>query len=64
MAARSKMEACGRSPAGILGSNPTGGIDVCLSVVSVVYCQVEVSAKIWSLIQRIPTDCDVSLCVI
>ena len=46
MAARSKMEACGRSPAGILGSNPTGGIDVCLSVVSVVYCQVEVSAKI------------------
>ena len=31
-----------RSPAEILGSNPTGGMDICL--VSVVCCQVEVSA--------------------
>jgi hypothetical protein len=33
---------CGRSPAEIVGSNPTGGM--ILSVVSVVCCQVEVSA--------------------
>jgi hypothetical protein len=36
----------------------------CLSVVSVVCCQVEVSATSWSLIQRSPTDCGASLCVI
>jgi hypothetical protein len=34
---------CGRSPAEIVGSNPTGA-HRCLSVVSVVCCQVEVSA--------------------
>ena len=34
----------GRSPAEIVGSNPTRGMDVCLFVVSVVCCQVEVSA--------------------
>jgi len=28
-----------------------------LSVVSVVCCQVEVSATSWSLVQRSPTDC-------
>jgi hypothetical protein len=32
----------------------------CLSVVSVVCCQVEVSASGWSLIQRSPTECVVS----
>jgi len=31
--------------------------------VSVVFCQVEVSATSWSLIQRSPTDCAASLCV-
>ena len=36
----------------------------CLSVVSVVCCQVEVSATSWSLVQRSPTECGVSLCVI
>jgi hypothetical protein len=36
----------------------------CLSVVSVVCCQVEVSATGWSLVQRSPTDCGASLCVI
>ena len=41
--ARSKAGVCGRSPAEILSSNPTGGHG-CLSVVSVVCCQVEVSA--------------------
>jgi hypothetical protein len=36
-----------------------------LSVVSVVCCQVEVSATSWSLVQRSPTDCGVSqMCVI
>ena len=35
-----------------------------LSVVSVVCCQVEVSATSWSLVQRSPTDCAASLCVV
>ena len=43
MAARSKAWVYGRSPAEILGSNPTGGMDVCL-LLCVVCCQVEVSA--------------------
>ena len=30
VAARSKARVCGRSPAKIVGSNPTGGMDVCL----------------------------------
>ena len=33
-------------------------------VVSVVCCQVEVSATSWSLVQRSPTDCGASSCVI
>jgi len=36
----------------------------CLSVVSVVCCQVEVSATDWSLVQRSPTECGASLSVI
>jgi len=36
----------------------------CLPVVSVVCCQVEVSAMSWSLVQRSPTDYGASLCVI
>jgi len=35
-----------------------------MSVVSVVCCQLEVSATSWSLIQRSPTDCGASLCLI
>jgi len=46
VAARSQAWVCGRSPAGIVGSNPTGGIDV-LSVVSAVCCQAVVSATDW-----------------
>jgi len=42
MTARSKAWVFGRSPAEIVGSNPTQGLDV--FVVSVVCCQVEVSA--------------------
>jgi hypothetical protein len=30
MAAQSKASVCGRSLAGIVGSNPTGSMDVCL----------------------------------
>jgi hypothetical protein len=41
--ARSKAWVCGRSLAGIVGSNPTEKHG-CLSVVSHVRCQVEVSA--------------------
>ena len=52
---------CGRSPAGIAGSKPAGG-HWCLSVVSVVCCQVEVSASGWSLVQRSSTECGVSEC--
>jgi hypothetical protein len=33
-------------------------------VVSVVWCQVEVSATSWSFVQRFPTDCDASSCLI
>jgi len=43
VAARSKALVCGRSLAEIVGSNPTGGHG-CLSVVSDVCYQVEVSA--------------------
>jgi hypothetical protein len=35
----------------------------CLFLVSVVCCQVEVSATGRSLLQRSPTDCNMSLCV-
>jgi hypothetical protein len=61
VAVRSKAWVCGRSLTRIMGSNPTGGHG-CLSLVSVVCCQVEVSATIWSLVQRSPTECGVSEC--
>ena len=64
MAARSKAWLCGRSPAGIAGSNSIGVGHGCLSVVNVVCCQVEVPVLDRSLIQRSPTDCGASLCVI
>ena len=40
---------------------PTG---TWMFVVSVVCCQVEAFATSWSLVQRSPTDCSASLCVI
>jgi hypothetical protein len=54
VAARSKAWVCGRRIVGIAGSNPAGGMDVSLSLslVSIVCCQVEISASGWSLIQR------------
>jgi hypothetical protein len=39
--ARSQAWVCGRSLAGIAGSNPAGVMDICL-LLSVVCCQVEV----------------------
>ena len=57
VAARSKAWVCGPSLAGIVGSNPAGAW---MFVVSVVCCQVEVSASGWSLVQRSFTDCGVS----
>ena len=55
MAARSKALVCGRSLAGIVGSNPAKGMYV-LSLVSVC-SQVEVSATGRSLVQRTPNEC-------
>ena len=57
---QSKARLCGCWLSGIAGSNPTGGVDVCL--LWVLCCQVEVSASGWSLIQRTPTKCGVSEC--
>jgi hypothetical protein len=59
VAGRCKAWLCGLTLAGIAGSNPAGGHG-CLSFVSVVCCQVEVSATGWSLVQRSPTECGVS----
>jgi hypothetical protein len=63
VAERSKVWVCSRSPAGIAGSNPAGGMDGCPLWVLCV-CQVQVSATSWSLVQRTATDCGASLCVI
>jgi hypothetical protein len=59
----SKAWVCSRLRAGIAGSNTAEGMDVCLLWLLCV-CQVEVSATGRSLVQRSPTDCGVSLCVI
>ena len=59
VAALPKAWVCGRSLAGIAGSNAAEGRG-CLSVVSVVCCQVEVSASGRSLVQRSLTECGVS----
>ena len=46
-----------RAVAGIVGSYPAGGMQVCL--LWVLCCQVEVSGSGWSLVQRSPTECGV-----
>jgi hypothetical protein len=61
VAARSKAWVCGRSLTGIGGSNPAERHG-CLSLVSVVCCQVEVCATGWSLVQRSLTERGVSDC--
>ena len=57
VATLSKVWVYCRSIAGIAGSNPSG---VWMSLVSVVYCQVEVSATGRSPVERSPTECGVS----
>ena len=54
VAAQSKAWVCGRLLSGFAGSNPSKG--TCL-LLSVVCCQVEVSATGRSLVQRSPTEC-------
>jgi hypothetical protein len=61
VAARSKAWVCGPALAGIFRFESHRGHG-CASAVSVVCCQVEVSALGSSLAQRSPTDCDVSVC--
>ena len=61
VASRFKASVCGRSPAGFAGSFPAAG-HRCLSLVSVVCRQVEVSTTGRSLVQRSPTECGVSEC--
>ena len=46
-----------------MGSNSVGDMDV-LSLVSVVGSELDIPASSRSLVQRSPTDCDASLCVI
>ena len=58
MATQTKAWVCGHSLAGIAGSNPAGDTGY-LSLVSLVCCQVEVSASGLSLVQRSPTGCGV-----
>ena len=59
MATWSKARICDRSVFGIAGSNPAKRHE-CLSLMSVVCCQVKVSASGRSLVQRSPTECGVS----
>jgi hypothetical protein len=59
VASQSKAWVCGRSLAGIAGSNPAEGHGY-LSVAIFVCCQVQVSVTGWSLVQRSPTECGVS----
>jgi hypothetical protein len=61
-AARSMTSVYGRSLAGVLGSNPAKGMDVCVSRECCVCCQVQIFAMGRSLIQRSPTECSVSEC--
>ena len=61
MTAWSKPFFCGRSLAEIVGSSPSWGMDVCLSLVSVVCLKVQVSMSGWSPVQR-SIGCHVSGC--
>jgi len=58
VAARSKAQVYGRSPAEIVGSNPTDGMDICCEC-----CVLSGRDLCDALITR-PKDCDASLCVI
>jgi hypothetical protein len=56
---RTKMDETGKTPDRQKKKKSHRGHG-CLSLVNVVFCQVEVSATSWSLVQRSPTDCGVS----
>ena len=58
VAAQYKAWVCGHLLAGIVGLNG------CLSLVSVMCCQAEVSVTSRSLVQRSPANSGASLCVI
>jgi hypothetical protein len=62
VAARPEAWLRDRSLGGIVGSNPSRGVNVCVSVVSVVCCRVEVSASGQLRVKRSPTECGVSEC--
>jgi len=62
VAARSKDWVCGRSVVGIAGSKPAEDVHVYLFKVLYVVTQISETGR--SLIQRIPTEYGVSLCVI
>ena len=55
---RCKVWACGCSLLGMWVRNPAR--QGCLPLVSVLFCQVEVSATSWPLVQRSPIECGVS----
>ena len=57
MASRTKALACGLLYAGIAGSKPNQGMDVCFC--DCVSFQVQVSVSGCSLVQRSPTECGV-----
>jgi hypothetical protein len=62
VAAQFKAWVCDRSLAGTAGSNPAGGMDVCLLGV---LCVLQVGAFVTgrSLVQGSHTDCGVCVCV-
>jgi len=60
MATQSKLWVCGRFTVGNAGSNSAGG-HKSLSLISVMCCQVEVSATDRSIAQRNPTKCGESV---
>ena len=59
VAARSKAWVCGRSLAYDCGFEFRRRQEY-FSLVGVVCCQVEISASVWSLVERGPTECGVS----
>lgn len=61
VAAQSKAQVCGCWLVGISVSNPVGYVDVPLCLLSVVWCQIAVSATGRSLVQGSPTKCHVSV---
>jgi len=60
VAARSKAWYCGPSLVGFACSNPARVMDVCMSLVNVLCCQLGVLASSWPLVRMNPTECGVS----